>query len=310
MEKQKVLVTGANGMLGRAVSKQFRVSGAEVIELTREKIDLVDSKGTLEYLEKFLPDLIVHCAAAVGGIKASIQMGSKFFIDNTRIDNSVLFAARQLRIKNFIYIASSCMYPANREHPLKEDEILSGPLEPTNEDYAITKIVGSRLTQAIGYEENLNWRVFIPSNLYGQYDNFNLNRAHLLAAIIRKSVEARRSNSHTIEMWGDGTPLREFTHIDDFSNWIVSSSKFLNLLPPFLNVGFGIDYSVREFYEKVLTALNWDAEIVPNLDVPNGNMRKLMDSTLAREFGWNPKISIEDGIKKTILWYCQQLPKE
>lgn len=305
MNSKRVLVTGANGMLGRAVSKQFKESGAEVTELTREKVDLVKSKDTLEYLEQSSPDLIVHCAASVGGIKTAIQMGSKFLLDNIRIDHSVLFGARQLRIKNLIYIASSCMYPANRDKPLKEDEILSGPLEPTNEEYAITKIVGSRLTQAIGKEDNLNWRVFVPSNLYGQYDNFDPDRAHLLAAIIRKSTEVRKSQTHRIEMWGDGTPLREFTHVDDLSNWIVASSKFLENLPPLLNVGFGIDYSVRELYEKVLASLDWDAEIIPNLKVPNGNMRKLMDSTLARNFGWTPKISIEEGIKKTILWYDQ-----
>ena len=303
MGNASVLVTGARGMLGSAISRKFVLEGKDVIEMTREKVDLLDAESTLDFISRKKPNLVVHCAAVVGGIKASVSMGSKYFIDNTRIDQSVLFASRKSEIKNLIYIASSCMYPANVNHPLKEQEILTGALEPTNEEYAIAKIVGSRLTQAIAKEDSLNWRVLIPSNLYGPNDNFDLGRAHLLAAIIRKGIEARELGLRTVEMWGDGTPRREFTHVDDFARWVYKSSLFLDKTPPVLNIGYGKDYSVREFYEFVLSALQLDVEIVPNPQMPNGNMMKLMDSSEAISLGWNPEITIERGILSTIDWY-------
>lgn len=303
MGSARVLVTGAKGMLGSAISRKFTLEGLDVIELTREKVDLLDAESTFDFINRSKPNLIVHCAAVVGGIQASISMGSKYFIDNTRIDQSVLFASRKSEIENFIYIASSCMYPANISHPLKEQEILTGPLEPTNEEYAIAKIVGTRLTQAIAKLDSRNWRVLIPSNLYGPNDNFDPGRAHLLAAIIRKGIEARELGLRTVDMWGDGTPRREFTHVDDFAQWVYRSSRFLEKTPPLLNIGYGRDYSVREFYEFVFSALEWDAEIVSNPQMPNGNMMKLMDSSEAISLGWKPEITIEQGILSTIDWY-------
>ena len=185
-------------------------------------------------------------------LQANIKNGTKFFLENILIDNSVLFSARTQKIKNLIYIGSSCMYPANIEHPLKEDELLSGPLEPTNENYALAKLFGSRMTSSIAIEDEVNWRVFIASNLYGPNDHFNSEKSHLLAAIISKAVTAKENNLSTIEMWGDGSPRREFTHVEDFAGWIFKSSAFLEQLPYVLNTGIGKDYSVMDFYKKVL----------------------------------------------------------
>jgi len=303
--KDKILVTGANGMLGRAVVRQFKAAQIEVEELTRAKVDLVDIYKTQSYFRKISPSLIVHCAAAVGGIKSSLANGSRYFIENTRIDQSVLISAKEVKVPKLIYVASSCMYPANVEHALKEEEVLSGPLEPTNEDYAISKIAGSRLTMAISKEEKLDWKVYVPSNLFGPYDNFDLNHGHLLASIIAKSIEAKHINSPYLEMWGSGTPKREFTHVDDFARWILESSNFLEKVPPILNVGYGKDFTVQEFYEKVLTSLDCSAQIIPNLRMPNGNMRKLMDSSIANSLGWSPKIDIDEGIESTIKWFIE-----
>lgn len=298
-----VVVTGANGMLGKTVCEKFKIEGFDVLEITREKVDLMDANKTLEYFSKYKIDLIVHCAAVVGGIQANIDGGTKFFTDNVRIDSSVLFAGRALGIENFIYIGSSCMYPANIDHPLKENDILTGALEPTNKNYALAKIFGAHLTTSIAIENNLNWRVFIASNLYGPYDHFGTDKSHLLSAVIKKSIEAKEKRETKIDMWGDGLPKREFTFVTDFADWIFNSSKILNKLPNVLNTGIGEDYSVIEYYNKVLNTIGYSCEVVANKSKANGNMRKLMDSSLAMKFGWSPKVGIDEGIKKTIDWY-------
>lgn len=298
-----VVVTGANGMLGKTVCEKFKIEGFDVLEITREKVDLMDANKTLEYFSKYKIDLIVHCAAVVGGIQANIDGGTKFFTDNVRIDSSVLFAGRALGVENFIYIGSSCMYPANIDHPLKENDILTGALEPTNKNYALAKIFGAHLTTSIAIENNLNWRVFIASNLYGPNDHFGTDKSHLLSAVIKKSIEAKEKRETKIDMWGDGLPKREFTFVTDFADWIFNSSKILNKLPNVLNTGIGEDYSVIEYYNKVLNTIGYSCEVVANKSKANGNMRKLMDSSLAMKFGWSPKVGIDEGIKKTIDWY-------
>jgi len=302
---KRVLVTGSAGMLGKAVCKSLESPDIEIIKLTREKVDLRNSEDTFRFFSRHKPDLVVHCAALVGGISANVDGGSKYFLENIELDRSVLYSSRELKINDLIYVGSSCMYPANIDHPLKESEILTGALEPTNVNYALAKIVGLNITRSIATEDGLNWRVFVASNLYGPHDHFNPNRSHLLAAIIQKAIEAKENNSKTIEMWGNGEPRREFTYVDDFANWIALSSKLLNQLPIVLNTGIGIDYSVKEYYEKVLVALGLDVEITANPNKPSGNMRKLMDSSLAKEYGWLAPTDIDTGIAKTIDWYLK-----
>jgi GDP-L-fucose synthase len=304
-----VVVTGANGMLGKTVCEKFKIEGFDVLEITREKVDLMDANKTLEYFSKNKIDLIVHCAALVGGIKANIEGGTKFFTDNVRIDSSVLFAGRILGVENLIYIGSSCMYPANRDYPLKESDILTGALELTNENYALAKIFGAHLTTSIAIENKLNWRVFIASNLYGPYDHFETDKSHLLSAVIKKSIEAKEKKESKIDMWGDGSPKREFTFVTDFADWIFNSSKILHKLPLVLNTGIGEDYSVMEYYIKVLSTIGYSCDVVANKSKANGNMRKLMDSSLAKKFGWSPKVGIDEGIKKTIDWYLSNRVK-
>ena len=302
---KRILVTGSAGMLGKAVCKSLESPDIEIIKLTREKVDLRNSEDTLRFFSRHKPDLVVHCAALVGGIAANIDGGSKYFLENIELDRSVLYSARELKINDLIYISSSCMYPANIDHPLKESEILTGALEPTNANYALAKILGLNITRSIATEDGLNWRVFVASNLYGPHDHFDSNKSHLLAAIIQKAIEAKENNAKRIEMWGNGKPRREFTYVDDFANWIALSSRFLNQLPIVLNTGIGIDYSVKEYYEKVLVALNLEVEITANPNKPSGNMRKLMDSSLAKEYGWLAPTDIDTGIAKTIDWYLK-----
>jgi GDP-L-fucose synthase len=302
----KILVTGAYGMLGRAVTQSLNKSNFNVIPITRNEVDLVDQIATKKLLEKLSPDAIVHCAALVGGIQANISGGGKFLLQNLAIDNSVLISAKELEIRDLVYIGSSCMYPANRDYALTEDQILTGPLEKTNENYALAKIIGSRIVEAMAQEFQLNWRTFVASNLYGPYDHFGSDKSHLLPAIITKAIEAKKNNA-IVEMWGDGRPRREFTYVEDFSDWIAFSMNKLERLPQNLNVGIGTDHTVQEYYSIVLNAIDYQTEIVSNPNKPSGNMRKLMDSNKARKYGWNPKTSIEEGISKTITWYLSNM---
>lgn len=300
---KRVLITGSNGMLGKAVCKKFKSTNIDLIELNRGEVDLRNSVQTLNFFSEQKPDLVVHCAAVVGGIHANVTGGSRYFLENISIDNSVLNASRTLGVKELIYISSSCMYPGNIDYPLKENDILGGSLEPTNQNYALAKIFGTYSTKSISIQDELNWRVFVASNLYGPNDHFNDEKSHLLAAIISKAIAAKTSQDKFIEMWGDGSPQREFTYVEDFANWILSASYFLDKLPHILNIGVGVDYSVYDYYKKVLSILDLDIKIVPNMLMPNGNQRKLMDSSLAKSFGWNPTTGIELGIAKTVSWY-------
>ena len=302
---KRVLITGSDGMLGRTVCKKFRSANVDLIESNRSKVDLRNSVETFKFFSEQKPDLVVHCAALVGGIHANVIGGTKYFLENITIDTSVLNASRALGVNELIYIGSSCIYPRNFDYPLKENDILGGSLEPTNQNYALAKIFGTYLTKSISIQDNLNWRVFIASNLYGPNDHFNNEKSHLLAAIISKAVAAKMSQGKFIEMWGDGTPQREFTYVEDFADWILFSSYFLHKLPHFLNIGIGVDYSVHDYYKKVLATLELDIQIVPNTIMPNGNRRKLMDSSLAKSFGWNPTTGIEVGIAKTVEWYLK-----
>lgn len=299
---KKILVTGANGMLGREVCKCLTNLKYEVVPISRKNLDLRDYKSTYETISKSRPFAIVHCAAVVGGIQANIEGGAKFLTDNLAIDTSVLKSAKELSIKNLVYIGSSCMYPANFNHALKENELLAGKLEVTNQNYALAKIIGSRIVECIAQENNFNWRIFIASNLYGPGDNFDFNKGHLVAAIIMKSIKAKAENTF-LEMWGDGTPRREFTYVEDFANWICTNLEKLEVLPLYLNLGSGFDLSVREYYEIILKLISYNGNIVANPNKPNGNIRKLMDSSEAKKYGWNPKTSLEDGLMKTIKWY-------
>jgi GDP-L-fucose synthase len=290
-------------MLGKSVCKKFKLEGANIIPITRFDLDLRDQQETKRIFSKYRADLVIHCAAKVGGIQANIEGGSKYFLDNVQIDTSVLNAAKYLNIQNLIYISSSCMYPANLNHPIKETELLSGPIEPSNESYALAKIFGSRMTIEYAKESNLNWRVFVASNLYGPHDHFNDKKSHLLSAVISKAIIAEEKKLKKIEMWGDGTPKREFTYVDDFANWIFFTSDKLEKLPNILNVGYGQDFSVFEIYKKVLDVLGLKIAITSNLKMPNGNSRKLMDSALARSFGWDPNVNLDQGIIHTLEWY-------
>jgi GDP-L-fucose synthase len=304
----KILITGASGMLGTEIAQEAVRSGHEVLLPSHRELDLRNELATYEYLKLNSPEAIFHCAAKVAGISANIANPSEFLTENIRIDNSVLGAAKNLEIPNLIYMGSSCMYPRNLAHAMKEEEILTGQLEPTNESYALAKLVGWKTVQL--NSNTLNWRTVVLSNLYGPRDHFEQNRSHLLAAIIAKTHFAKKNRASEIEMWGDGNSRREFTFAKDVAEFLISSLPALAKFPATLNVGSGVDYSVLEYYQFVSEIMGYEGVIVPNLERPTGMVRKLMDVTRATALGWSPNTQIRVGIEETSTWYSKTIEGE
>lgn len=301
LQFMKVLVTGSTGMLGSAILRVLSPTENVLLYPGRQTLNLEDVSATDRFIELNRPDLVIHCAAKVGGISANIENPSEFLTKNLIMDHSLLEASKRNGVENLIYIASSCMYPRNLPHAMKEAEILSGSLEATNEGYALAKIVGWKTVQMMSVSHN--WRTLVLSNLYGPGDHFDSGRSHLIAAIIDKVAKAKKLKLDTLEMWGDGTARREFTYVEDIAIFIKNSMRQLQDFPDTLNLGSGIDYSVRDYYELVCKVMSYRGTIVPNHLKPTGMERKLMDVSKARALGWAPTTSIEDGIVKTIKWY-------
>jgi GDP-L-fucose synthase len=301
----KVLITGAAGMLGSALLRTFEsLENHEILPLTRADLDLRSKTDFEKQLRNFSPDLVIHAAAKVGGIQANISHPVEFLADNLQMDSNIITTSLANDVESLLYIGSSCMYPRDYRQPLVESDILQAPLEPTNEGYAIAKIAGSKLCEYASKSLGVSYKTIIPSNLYGPGDNFNPGSSHLLASVIRKVHEAKVNRSNEIDVWGSGNARREFTYIDDLSEWIAGRASSLNELPPVLNVGIGVDYSINEFYQTALDSLGVSAELRHNLTKPEGMQSKLMDSTLAREsFGWSPKTDLNTGIAKTYQWF-------
>lgn len=294
-------------MLGQHIKQQLERVGHEVLAPSSAELNLIDIDATSEFIADSKPDAVIHCAAVVGGIQANIEGGGRFLTENLVIDHSVIFSARNAGVSDFLYIGSSCMYPANRLEPLQVSDLLSGPLEPTNASYALAKITGAKAVEAFDSVKELNWKTFIASNLYGPGDHFEPTRSHLVAAIISKVQEAKERGDESIIMWGDGKVKREFTYVIDFAEWIAVSISNLEPFPSLINVGCGVDFTVQEFYEIAMKELEFDGKLDADLSKPNGNLRKLMDSSVARGLGWNPSTSINEGISNTHKWLMENV---
>lgn len=294
-------------MLGRALLRQLQTStNYEIFGISRNEFDLRDQAKFAQVLESFSPDIVVHTAAKVGGILANKGDPVGFLASNISLDTNVITGCLEHGVKNFLYFGSSCMYPKAAKNPLVETEILAGPLESTNEGYALAKIAGSKLCEYVSNTYGLHYKTIIPSNLYGPGDNFHPSSSHLIASVIRKVHLAKLSGTKEIEVWGSGEARREFTYIDDLAIWLVDILPSLSILPTRLNVGWGSDYRVRDFYCAALETMRVQAELKYDASKPDGIPSKLMDSSLARQqFTWNPKIDIHEGIEKTYSWYLQ-----
>jgi GDP-L-fucose synthase len=292
-------------MLGSALARSASRVGIDVLAPGRNVVDLRDIEQLRSFLNINKPDAVIHAAALVGGISANIARPIEFLSKNIEIDNHVLQACDEFGVERLIYMASSCMYPKDLQSPMRVEELFSGKLEPTNEGYALAKLVGTKHVQYVAEKKNVAWRVFIPSNLYGPSDHFDPDRSHLLAAIIYKVVEAKVNDSSVIQMWGDGSARREFTFVEDLADFTVASLESLQVFPPALNVGSGVDHSISEYYGFVMDALNVRAELEVDLSKPVGMSQKLLDIKVAKSHGWEPKTDLKIGLAATINWYLQ-----
>jgi GDP-L-fucose synthase len=306
-ELLKVLITGAAGMLGRALTEAWRElrRDDQLIGITRADVDLRDATAVSVAIARIAPDVIIHTAARVGGIGANIAHPAEFLSDNLRMDTSVIGAARQAGVEEFIYLGSSCMYPRDYRQPLVENDILQAPLEPTNEGYAIAKIAGAKLCAYTSREHGVKYRVIIPSNLYGPHDHFGSTASHLVAAALHKAHLAKQSGDDAIDVWGDGTARREFTYVGDLAGWVAENIGKVAEWPDMMNAGFGKDYSVREYYESALRTVDYRAELRFDPSKPAGMTRKLMDSSLAKQYGWDPGTDIDQGMVRTYTRYLE-----
>ena len=280
----------------------------ELILADRSVLDLRDEKNVANFLRNEKPDLIILAAARVGGISANSRYQRQFLLENLQIQNAVLNSAADLNIPNLIFLGSSCIYPRLAPQPIKEDSLLSGPLEPTNEGYALAKIVGLKLCNAIHKDLGLNYFSLMPTNLYGPNDNFSLEDGHVPAALMRRFHEAKISKQPSVKVWGSGNPKREFMHVDDLANacWFLAEK---NLGGELINIGTGIDIDISEFAKKIAAIVGFQGEIEFDISKPDGSPRKLLDVSKVHGLGWQHKIQLEDGLLATYKWFVQSLEK-
>lgn len=297
-----IIVAGANGLAGSAIVKAFETTGKKVIGINRSVVDLMDPKATEKFIAGTSPSLIVDAAAKVGGIGANNSFPVEFLSDNLTIQGNLMSAAHKAGVPKFVFLGSSCIYPRDCAQPIKEEYLMTGPLEETNSAYAIAKIAGIQLVNSYRKEYGTKWISLMPTNLYGPRDNFDLMASHVLPAFIRRFVEATERGASTITLWGSGAPLREFLHVDDLAQAVVTASeKYDSSLH--LNVGSGEELSIKQLAIKVAAATGFTGEIKWDTSKPNGTPRKVLDVSRIKALGWKPTITLDEGIASTIAWY-------
>ncbi len=308
-KSEKIFVAGHRGMVGSALIRALEVAGfSKLLKRDRSELDLGDSAAVSKFFAKEKPEVVIFAAAKVGGIKANNDQPVEFLLENLRVQNSVIAAAHENGARKLLFLGSSCIYPKLAPQPIPESALLSGPLEPTNEAYAIAKIAGVKLCQAFSREYGANFVSAMPTNLYGPNDNFDLETSHVLAALLRKAYEAKKSSARELVVWGTGTPRREFLHADD------CASACLFLLekydsPEIVNVGCGEDISIRELAELVCEVVGFDGELSWDKTKPDGTPRKLLDVSKLRGLGWTPTIPLRDGIAQAYDWFLKNVAK-
>jgi GDP-L-fucose synthase len=299
----KIFVAGHRGMVGSALVRRFEAEAfSNVVTRERSQLDLTDESAVAKFFAEERPDIVIVAAAKVGGIKANNDFPVEFLVENLRIQNNVIRAAHENGVRKLLFLGSSCIYPKSAPQPIEESALLTGPLEPTNEAYAIAKIAGIKLCQAFSREYGANFISVMPTNLYGPNDNFDLETSHVLAALLRKAHEAKTRNDRNLVVWGTGKPRREFLHVDDLASaCLLLLEKYDS--PEIINVGCGEDISIRELAELICDVVGFDGELTWDTTKPDGTPRKLLDVTKIRALGWKPVITLRDGIVRTYDWF-------
>ena len=297
-----IVVAGGTGLAGSAIVRAYQGAGEEVIPLSRKVVDLLDRDATFAFIKEVKPSLIVDAAAKVGGIGANNSFPVEFLSDNVRIQSNLMEAAHAADVEKFIFLGSSCIYPRDCAQPIKEEYLLTGPLEETNSAYAVAKIAGIELIKSFRKEYGRKWISLMPTNLYGINDNFELQGSHVLPAFIRRFIEAAEKGAAVETLWGSGSPKREFLHVDDLAAAVVHLGKTYDS-SEHLNIGTGEDLTIKELAELVAELAGFNGELAWDTTKPDGTPRKVLDVSKAKALGWEPKISLREGIASTIAWY-------
>lgn len=304
----RIMITGANGMVGKNLLEHAGIKNHEIFAPLRSELDLFDSVSVENYVSRIAPDMIIHTAGKVGGIQANMREPVNFLLENLDMGRNIVWAARKSGVKRLLNLASSCVYPRNAPNPLREEYILTGELEPTNEGYALAKVTVARLCQYISNQDpDFQYKTLLPCNLYGRWDKFDPAHSHLIPAILHKLHRAVVTGQDAVEIWGDGLARREFMCSADLADCLVEGVGRLEALPAVMNVGLGHDYSINEYYEISAEVVGYRGHFVHDLSKPVGMKQKVVDTERLTQWGWQPKISLRDGLASTYAFYCRQV---
>jgi len=307
--KRRVWIAGHRGMVGSAIVRRLAGEDVELLTVERKDLDLREQPAVRQWVAKAKPDIIILAAATVGGILANDSYPADFLFDNLAIETNVIHAAHLTNVERVVFLGSSCIYPKLAPQPISEEALLTGPLEPTNEWYAIAKIAGLKLCQAYRRQFGRPYISVMPCNLYGPNDNFDLSTSHVLPALIRKFHAAKTAGKTEVVVWGTGTPKREFLYVDDLADAIVFLMDRYNGVEP-INCGAGYDVTIRELAEMVGKVTGFEGTLIFDQTKPDGTPRKLLDSTRLAALGWQPKTRLEDGVRAVYRWYVQTMAVE
>jgi GDP-L-fucose synthase len=306
-KNSKIYIAGHNGMVGSAIWRTLSAKGySNLIGASSKELDLRNQQSVTNFISKEKPDIIIDAAAKVGGILANNNFPYQFLMENMQIQNNLISSAHELGVSKFIFLGSSCIYPKLAPQPLKEEYLLTGTLEPTNEWYALAKITGVKTCQALRNQFDKDFVSLMPTNLYGTHDNFDLNSSHVLPAMIRKFHEAKHNDNAPVTLWGSGTPMREFLFVDDMAAAVVFALE--NKLPDYLyNVGTGEDLTIKQLALTIQKIVGHEGEIIWDATKPDGTPRKLMDVSKMHALGWKHRVNLEEGIQKTYTWFLENI---
>ena len=307
---QRLFLTGGSGMVGQNIQAHKSAQEWEILAPTSVELDLTDQKAVCAYIKRHKPEVVVHAAGCVGGIQANIANPVGFLDRNNVIGRNVIMGAWTEGVQNLINLGSTCMYPAAAPNPLSEDMILTGPLEATNEGYALAKIMAMRLCNYINREDpKARYKTLIPCNLFGPHDKFDPKHSHLLPAIIHKVHKAKTEGTLTVEIWGNGEARREFMYAPDLADAVLRAAIDIETCPELINIGLGHDFTIKEYYSEVADVIEWKGKFVHDLTRPVGMNQKLCDTRRATEWGWSAPTSLRVGIEETYKFYCERYGK-
>lgn len=308
LQGKRVFVAGHRGMVGAALVRRLASEDCEVLTVARDRLDLLDQAGVRRWMAEHRPDAVVMAAAKVGGILANDRSPADFLHENLVMQTNVIDGAFRSEAGKLLFLGSSCIYPKFAAQPISEDALLTGPLEPTNEGYAIAKIAGLKLCQAYRRQYGVDYISAMPASLFGPGDNFDLSSSHVIPALMRKAHEAKRAGGKTLDVWGSGTPMREFLHVDDAADALVWLLKNYSA-DSHVNVGSGKDITIAELARTVATVVGADVAITFDPTKPDGTPRKLMDVSRLFATGWQPRYSLRSGLEQTYEWFLRHVEK-